>query len=69
MATRPIGPHSLYWACRIQGANAYRAGQPIDACLYPYGADREFSGRAWRDGWRAAAKAAGMKLPHEIGAW
>jgi hypothetical protein len=29
MATRPIGPHSLYWACRIQGANAYRAAKVI----------------------------------------
>jgi|RhiMethySRZTD1v2_1073278.scaffolds.fasta_scaffold37549_5 hypothetical protein len=29
MATRPKGPHSLYWAYRIQGANAYRAGKVI----------------------------------------
>lgn len=63
---RPIGPYSLYWACRIQGADAYRAGQQIVAC--PYGDTREFSGRAWRDGWRAAAKAAGVRLPHEIAA-
>ena len=67
MATRPIGPHSLYWACRIQGANAYRAGELITAC--PYGANREFSGRAWRDRWRAAQQAAGVKLPNEIAAW
>jgi hypothetical protein len=66
MATRPLGPHSLYWACRIQGANAYRVGKVITDC--PYDANREFSGRAWRDGWRAAAKAAGVKLPHEIAA-
>jgi hypothetical protein len=31
----------------------------------PYAPDRQFSGRAWRDGWRAAAKADGVKLPHE----
>jgi hypothetical protein len=67
MATRPIGPHSLYWACRIQGAEAFRARQPIDAC--PYGDSRQFSGRAWRDGRRAAAQVAGLKLRHEIGAW
>jgi ribosome modulation factor len=64
MADAPIGPHELYWRCRFQGADAYRAGNSIDAC--PYGANRHFSGRAWRDGWRAAAKAAGVKLPHEI---
>jgi ribosome modulation factor len=63
MPDRPIGPYTLYWACRFQGADAYRAGRPIDAC--PYGVTRQFSGRAWRDGWRAAAKAAGVKLPHE----
>jgi hypothetical protein len=62
----PIGPHTLYWACRFQGADAYRDGQLIDAC--PYGPDRQFSSRAWRDGWRAAARAAGVKLPHEIAA-
>jgi ribosome modulation factor len=62
--TRPIGPYSLYWACRIQGAHAYRAGKALTDC--PYGDTREFSGRAWRDGWRAAAKAAGVKLPHKI---
>ena len=56
----------MTWQCRILGANMYRAGQPVDAC--PYGKDRPFSGRAWRDGWRAAAKAAGVKLPHEIAA-
>jgi hypothetical protein len=66
MATRPLGSYSLYWQCRIQGANAFRARQPIVAC--PYGDNRKFSGRAWRDGWRAAAKAAGVKLPHEIAA-
>ena len=49
MATRPIGPYSLYWARRIQGADAYQAGKLITAC--PYGANRQFSGRAWRDGW------------------
>jgi hypothetical protein len=64
MATRPIGPYSLYWLCRIQGADAYRAGKPIEA--EPYGDSRQFSGRAWRDGWRAAAQAAGVTLPHEI---
>lgn len=64
MADRPLGPHSLYWACRIQGANAYRAGKVITDC--PYDANRGFSGRAWRGGWRAAAQAAGVKLPHEI---
>jgi hypothetical protein len=62
--TRPIGPHSLYWECRHHGADAYRAGRLITAC--PYDEDCGFSGRAWRDGWRAAAKAAGVKLPHEI---
>jgi acid phosphatase type 7 len=61
---RPIGPHSLYWQCRIQGADTFRDSQPIDAC--PYSEDREFSGRAWRDGWRAAAVAAGVKLPHQL---
>jgi len=66
MSARPIGPYSLYWQCRIQGADAYRAGKPIDAD--PYGTGRQFSGRAWRDGWRAAAKTAGLKLPHEIAA-
>jgi hypothetical protein len=66
MVTRPIGPYSLYWQCRIQGADAYRAGRLITAC--PYDEDRGFSGRAWRDGWRAAASAAGAKLPHEIAA-
>jgi hypothetical protein len=66
MATRPIGPYSLYWQCRHQGADAYRARQPIDAC--PYDDNRQFSGRARRDGWRAAAQAAGVKLPHEIAA-
>ena len=50
----------------IQGADAYRAGRPVDECHYS--TDREFSGRAWRDGWRAAAKAAGVELPHEIAA-
>jgi hypothetical protein len=64
VTARPIGPYSLYWACRIQGADAYRVGKPIDAC--PYGVTREFSGRAWRDRWRAAAQAAGVKLPYEI---
>ena len=64
MVARPIGPYSLYWRCRIQGANAYRAGELISAC--PYDQDREFSGRAWRDGWRPAAQAACVKLPHEI---
>jgi hypothetical protein len=59
---RPIGPWSLYWQCRVHGVGAFRDSQPIDAC--PYGADRG-SGRAWRDAWRAAAKAAGVKLPHE----
>jgi hypothetical protein len=66
MATRPIGPFSLYWQCRIQGADAFRDSQPIDAC--PYDEDRGFSGRAWRDGWWAAASADGVKLPHEIAA-
>jgi ribosome modulation factor len=63
---RLLGPYSLYWACRIQGADAFRDSRPIDAC--PYGTERQFSGRAWRDGWRAAASAAGVKLPHEIAA-
>jgi hypothetical protein len=63
MKTRPIGD-SLYWQCRHQGADAYRAGRLIHPS--PYGDNREFSGRAWRDGWRAAAQAAGVKLPHEI---
>ena len=40
VATRPIGPYSLYWQCRHQGADAYRAGRPIETC--PYGAIREF---------------------------
>jgi hypothetical protein len=66
MAIRPIGPYSLYWRCRIQGAIAYRASQSIDAC--PYDDNRHFSGRAWRDRWRAAAHPAGVKLPHEIAA-
>jgi hypothetical protein len=57
------GPYTLYWACRFQGADAFRAGKPIDAD--PYSPDRQFSGRAWRDGWRAAAHADGVKLPHE----
>jgi hypothetical protein len=48
---QPLGPWSLYWACRHQGANAYRAGRPL---ADPYGPDRPFSGRAWRDGSRAA---------------
>jgi hypothetical protein len=61
---RPIGPHSLYWQCRHQGADTYRAGGPLRAD--PYGAARPFSGRAWRDGWRAAAAAAGVTLPHQI---
>jgi hypothetical protein len=43
MSTRPLGPYSLYWQCRIQGANAYRAGRLITAC--PYDANRGFSGR------------------------
>jgi hypothetical protein len=64
--TRPIGPHSLYWACRHQGAAAYRAGKPLRAD--PYGTSRPFSGRAWRDGWRAAAAAAGVLLPHQVAA-
>ena len=64
MAARPIGPWSQYWQCRIQGADAYRAGRLITAC--PYDEDRQFSGRAWRDGWRAAAVAAGVKLPHQL---
>jgi hypothetical protein len=59
---RPIGPWSLY--CN-QGARAYVADAAIHAC--PYGSDREFSGRAWRDGWRAAASVAGVKMPHECG--
>ena len=67
MATRPIGPYSLYWLCRIQGADAYRAGAALTDC--PYDHTRQFSGRAWRDGWRAAAQAAGVKFPHEIAAW
>jgi hypothetical protein len=67
MKTRPLGPHELYWRCRIRGANAYRAGGLIHPC--PYGADREFSGRAWRDGWLAAAQAVGVTLPHEMAAW
>jgi hypothetical protein len=66
MPARPIGPYSLYWACRIQGANAFRAGKLITD--EPYGQQRQFSGRAWRDGWRAAAQAAGVKLPHELDA-
>ena len=61
---RPIGPWSLYWACRHQGADAYRAGVPL---ADPYDAiGRPFSGRAWRDGWRAAAAAEGVKLPHML---
>jgi hypothetical protein len=52
MATRPIGPYSLYWACRIQGAGAFRAGRPIDAD--PYGVNRQFSGRAWRGDFRTS---------------
>jgi hypothetical protein len=63
---RPIGPFSLYWRCRIQGADAFRAGELITAC--PYGHSRQFSGRAWRDGWRSAAARAGVKLPHELDA-
>jgi hypothetical protein len=56
----------VVWQCRIQGANAFWARQPIVAC--PYGDDREFSGRALRDGWREAAQAAGVKLPHQVAA-
>ncbi len=63
-ATRLIGPYFAVLAIRIQGANTYGAGCLITACQYDE--DRGFSGRAWRDGWRAAAKAAGVKLPHEI---
>jgi hypothetical protein len=62
---RPIGPHSLYWACRHQGAAAYRAGAPL---VDPYGTSRPFSGRAWRDGWRAAAARDGVLLPHQLAA-
>ena len=62
---RPIGPHSLYWQCRHQGADAYRAGESLRD---PYGERRPFSGRAWRDGWRAAASSAGLLLPHELAA-
>jgi hypothetical protein len=61
MKARPIGPHSLYWQCRIQGAKAYRAGAELRD---PYGDSRPFSGRAWRNGWRAAAARAGVLLPH-----
>jgi hypothetical protein len=61
---QPIGPWSLYWACRHQGADAYRAGRPL---ADPYGPGRPFSGRAWRDGWRAAASSAGAVLPHMVG--
>jgi len=53
MAPGPIGPYSLYWQCRQQGADAFRDSQPIDDC--PYGARRGFSGRAWRDRWRASS--------------
>jgi hypothetical protein len=66
-SSRPIGPHSLYWACRHQGAAAYRARHPLEADPYA-GEHRPFSGRAWRDGWRAAASAAGVKMPHELAA-
>jgi predicted small lipoprotein YifL len=48
----------------VQGAKAYRTGRPIVAC--PYSEDRQFSGRAWRDGWPAEAVAAGVKLPHQL---
>jgi hypothetical protein len=58
---RPIGPYSLYWACRRQGADSFLAGEPL---LDPYGTSRPFSGRAWRDGWRAAAARDGLLLPH-----
>jgi ribosome modulation factor len=63
MADRPIGPYTLYLGVPVPGADAYRAGQLIDAC--PYEPNTQFSGRAWRDGWRAAAHADRVKLPHE----
>ena len=63
---RPIGPFSLYWQVRIQGALAYRAGAPL---ANPYDAiGCPFSARAWRDGWRAATSTAGVLLPHELAA-
>jgi hypothetical protein len=64
MAAGATGPYTLYWECRFEGAGAFPAGQPIDAA--PYWPDRQFSGRAWREGWRAAAMAAGVKLPHQL---
>jgi hypothetical protein len=49
MATRPTGPYSLYWQCRIQGAGAFRAGQKLETC--PYDKQREFPvGRCVTDG-------------------
>jgi hypothetical protein len=60
--TRRIGPYSLYWACRIQGANAYRAGKVITDC--PYDHNRIFRSRLAR---RLAGRcaAAGVRLPHK----
>lgn len=63
MTTAPVGPASLYWQAWLEGAQAMRAGDPILAC--PYGTDREFTGRAWRDGWRETGRRYGVTLPSD----
>jgi hypothetical protein len=57
----PVGPRGLAIRCALQGADAYAAGQPVNAS--PYGAPRPFSRRAWLVGYLAAARAAGAVLP------
>lgn len=59
----PIGPASLYWTAWREGREAYLAGAQLVAC--PYGEDRPYTGRAWRDGWRETAKRAGVPMPSD----
>jgi hypothetical protein len=73
VATRPIGPYSLYWQCRHQGADEYRAADQSRRARTvqfrcPYGAIREFPAVLGVMGGWAAVQAAGVKLPHEIAA-
>jgi hypothetical protein len=44
------------------GKLAFQAGLPISACPKP---QRSAAWKAWRNGWRIAAKAAGFKLKGE----
>lgn len=60
----PVGPRGLALRCSVQGADAYTAGQPVNAC--PYGPTRPFSRRAWVAGYVAAAHRAGKVLPGDV---